>query len=82
MNENMKLLIKVMDLEVPKPHSLEVTRYEHVEGVGIVISQVKVLDKNNKYIKFAKLKELIPYISRFPVKFKSNAREQDTSKTD
>lgn len=74
----MDLLIKVMDLEVPKPHSLEVTRYEHVEGVGIVINQVKVLDKNGKYIKFAKLKELVPFMSKYPIKFK-DVRKQNPS---
>jgi len=31
---------------------------------------VKVLDENGKYIKFAKLKEVSPYLSKYPVSFK------------
>tara|TARA_R110002153_G_scaffold260023_1_gene419851 strand:+ start:64 stop:249 length:186 start_codon:yes stop_codon:yes gene_type:complete len=54
--------------------SFEITRY-HYELVDdepkIVISMVKVLDKEGKYIKFAKLKEVEPFLSKFPVKFKS-----------
>jgi hypothetical protein len=45
--------------------SLEITKYdfEYVDGEPkIVISMVKVLDENGKYIKFAKLKEVIPYL--------------------
>ena len=54
--------------------SFEITRYkfELIEGEPkIVISMVKVLDTEGKYIKFAKLKEVEPYLSSYPVKFKS-----------
>lgn len=54
--------------------SLEVVRYgfETVDGQPkIVIHQIKVLDENGKYIKFAKLKEIEPYLSQFEIKFKS-----------
>ena len=78
MNENVELLIKVMDLDVPKPHSLEVTMYEYIAGQGIVINQIKVLDKNGKYIKFAKLKEVTPFLHKYPIKFK-DVRKQDPS---
>jgi len=37
----------------------------------IIIEMVKVLDKNGKYIKFAKLKEVITFLSKYPVTFKS-----------
>jgi hypothetical protein len=53
--------------------SLEITKYdfEYVDGEPkIVISMVKVLDENGKYIKFAKLKEVSPYLSKYPVSFK------------
>jgi len=53
--------------------SFEITRYkfELIEGEPkIVISMVKVLDTDGKYIKFAKLKEVEPYLSSYPVKFK------------
>lgn len=53
--------------------SFEIVRY-HFDLVNnepkIIIEMVKVLDKNGKYIKFAKLKELLPYLSKYPVKFK------------
>jgi hypothetical protein len=54
--------------------SLEITRYsyEFVEDEPkIVISMVKVLDTEGKYIKFAKLKEVEPFLSKYPVTFKT-----------
>ena len=54
--------------------SFEITKYdfEMVDGdPKIVISMVKVLDKNGKYVKFAKLKEVERYLSDYPVTFKS-----------
>ncbi len=53
--------------------SLEVVRYkfDYVDGEPkIIISMIKVLDKNGKYIKFAKLQKIEPYLSKFPIKFK------------
>jgi len=53
--------------------SLEVNKYrfEFINGKPkIVIDQVKVLDKNGKYIKFAKLKGVYPFLSQFPISFK------------
>jgi len=53
--------------------SLEITRYNYDEVNGdpkIIISMVKVLDKKGKYIKFAKLKEVEKYLSKYPVIFK------------
>jgi hypothetical protein len=50
----------------------EVTRYsfEMIENEPkIVISMVKVLDTDGKYIKFAKLKEVEPYLSKYPISF-------------
>ena len=80
-NPMVKELIKQMDLDVPKPASFEIVGYEHVDGVGIVINKIKVLDKNGKYIKFAKLEQVTPYLHKFPCKFK-DVREQDPSETD
>jgi hypothetical protein len=80
-NPMVKELIKQMDLDVPKPASFEITRYEHVDGVGIVINQIKVLDKNGNYIKFAKLDQVTPYLHKFPCKFK-DVRKQDPSEAD
>ena len=53
--------------------SLEVNKYEFEMINGepkIIISMVKVLDKNGKYIKFAKLKGVYPFLSQFPISFK------------
>ena len=36
----------------------------------IIISMVKVLDTEGKYIKFAKLKEVESFLSKYPVIFK------------
>jgi len=58
-----------------KPHSLEIVRYDY-DGQDIIIKMIKVLDVEGKYIKFAKLKDVIPYLSKYPVKFK----QHETSK--
>jgi hypothetical protein len=55
-----------------KVGSLEVTRYsfEMIDNEPkIVVSMVKVLDTDGKYIKFAKLKEVEPYLSMYPISF-------------
>lgn len=58
--------------------SLEIVRY-HFQYVGeepkIIIEMVRVNDTNGKYIKFAKLKEVMPYLSKYPVTFKPLDRE-------
>lgn len=53
--------------------SLEVVKYnfELVDGnPKIVISMIKVLDESGKYIKFAKLENILPYLSKYPITFK------------
>lgn len=53
--------------------SLEITRYsvEFIDGQPkIIISMVKVLDTEGKYVKFAKLQNVEPYLSKYPVSFK------------
>jgi hypothetical protein len=37
----------------------------------IIIEMIKVLDINGKYIKFAKLKDVLPYLSKYPINFKN-----------
>ena len=53
-----------------KPHSLEIVRYDY-NGQDIVIKMIKVLDEKGDYIKFAKLKDVMPYLSKYPIKFKN-----------
>lgn len=55
--------------------SLEIVKYDFKEIDGepkIVISMVKVLDTDGNYIKFAKLKEVVSYLHKYPVKFRNN----------
>lgn len=53
--------------------SFEIVRYRFdlINGEPkIIIEMVKVLDAEGKYIKFAKLKEVLPFLSQYPIKFK------------
>ena len=53
--------------------SFEIVRYNFTmidNDPKIMISQIKVIDQEGKYIKFAKLKEVLPYLCLFPVTFK------------
>ena len=55
-----------------KVGGFEITKYsfEMIEHKPkIVISMVKVLDTDGKYIKCAKLKEVEPYLSMYPISF-------------
>lgn len=54
-----------------KDHKLEIVRYEY-DGENIVIKMIKLLDENDKYVKFVKLKDVVPYLSKMNVKFKKN----------
>ena len=54
--------------------SFEIVKYkfEFINGEPkIIISMVKALDKNGKYIKFVKLESVIDYLYKYPVTFKS-----------
>ncbi len=58
--------------------SLEITRYNYelIDGEPkIVISMVKVLDQEGEYIKFAKLKDVEPYLSLYTVNFKNKKND-------
>ena len=60
--------------EIKKPEKLEVVRYsfELIDGnPKIVIHQIKVLDKNNKYIKFASLEKVFKHLKNYPITFKN-----------
>jgi hypothetical protein len=60
-------------MKIEEIGSFEIVRYEVKnlpEGPKIVVSQVKVLDKDGKYIKFAKLEKVLPFLSKFPIRFK------------
>lgn len=76
---NVQLLVKTLDLKLPPPASFEVSEYEYVEDVGVVIKKVKVLDSSGNYIKFAKLKEVTPYLHKFPIKFSGGQSTEETN---
>jgi transcriptional regulator NrdR family protein len=63
-----------METQIKKPAKLEVVRYsfEFIEGnPKIIIHQIKVLDKNNKYIKFASLEKAFKHLKDYPITFKN-----------
>jgi hypothetical protein len=54
--------------------SFEIVRYsfDHVKGEPkILIHQIKAIDVNGAYIKFAKLESVIEYLAQYPVNFKN-----------
>jgi archaellum component FlaF (FlaF/FlaG flagellin family) len=55
-------------------HTLEVTTYR-INGKGCIeIDKIKVLDSNGKYVKFAKLKEVIKHLPNFHVVWKEQTK--------
>jgi hypothetical protein len=52
-------------------YTLEITRYFIDQDGSIKITHVKVLDKKGKYIKFAKLSQVIKYLPTLGAKWKS-----------
>ena len=62
-----------MNQQNKKPARLQIVRYsfEFIDGnPKIIIHQIKVLDKNGKYIKFASNEKVFKYLKDFPVTFK------------
>lgn len=61
------------DMENKKVGSFEVVKYrlDYIDGQPkIIIEMIKVLDTNGDYIKFARLKDVIGYLSKYPIVFK------------
>lgn len=53
--------------------SFEIVRYSFDQVKGepkILIHQIKAIDVNGAYIKFAKLEAVLPYLSQYPITFK------------
>lgn len=61
--------IRGMEINGRQLGSFEITTYKLIGG-NIMIDKVKALDINGKYIKFAKLDKVLPYLSKYPIKFK------------
>ena len=54
--------------------SFEIVRYSFDQVKGepkILIHQIKALDVNGAYIKFAKLESVMPYLCQYPLNFKN-----------
>lgn len=63
-----------MIINVKQLGSFEIVRYSFDQVKGepkILIHQIKALDVNGAYIKFAKLEAVLPYLSQYPIYFKS-----------
>lgn len=61
---------------------IEITKYafQLVNGEPkIVISMVKQMDDDGKYIKFAKMKEIVTELSKHPVMFKEQTNESNSN---
>ena len=61
------------DMEKRKVGSLEVIKYKFEminDEPKIVIEMIKVLDERGCYLKFAKLKNVVEYLSKYPITFK------------
>ena len=54
--------------------SFEIVRYSFNQLKGepkILIHQIKAIDVNGAYIKFANLESVMPYLCKYPVTFKN-----------
>jgi hypothetical protein len=80
-NPNIKLLIDVMDLQAPSEYNFVITDYEFIDGF-IVIKKIKVLDIENKLIRFANLEKVMPNLSKYRVIFENNVGVKNSSKAD
>ena len=59
-----------MNKKLKEVGSFEITSYGMEDG-NIVITKVKALYTEGKYMKFAKLDKVLKYLPLFPVRFKS-----------
>lgn len=78
-NEAVQELIRVLDLAMPVTKYLSVEDYKYENG-AIVINRIKLLDSNGNLIRFAKLKEVTPFLCKYPVIF--SERITDTEQAD
>ena len=77
MNDPMiKLLIDKFDLETPEQNILEISKYGYENDV-IIIKEIKVLDSDFNFVRFANLEKVTKYLSRYYCNF--NDRAEDTN---
>lgn len=64
---------KLNQMENRKVGSFEVVKYrlDYIDSQPkIIIEMIKVLDEDGEYIKFARLKDVIGYLPKYPITFK------------
>lgn len=77
---NVLLLCQQFDLERPEIVTLHVSKYTYDE-TGIKINEVKVLDSNGNFIKFADIKSLGPHIHKYYITFGRRTESTDKINT-
>jgi hypothetical protein len=77
---NVLLLCQQFDLERPEIVTLHVSKYTYDE-TGIKINEVKVLDSNGNFIKFADIKSLGPHIHKYYITFGRRTESPDKINT-
>jgi|Laugrespbdmm15sd_2_1035082.scaffolds.fasta_scaffold212450_2 hypothetical protein len=77
---NVLLLCQQFDLERPEIVTLHVSKYTYDE-TGIKINEVKVLDSNGNFIKFADIKSLGPHIHKYYITFGRRTESPDKTNT-
>ena len=77
MNDPMiNLLVEKFDLETPEQNILEISKYNYENG-AIVIKEVKVLDSELNFVRFANLEKVTKHLSRYYCNF--NDRAENTN---
>ena len=66
-NEALKKARQDWGLQMPE-HWLKITKY-HCEDGKIVITEVKVFDRKDNFIKLADINKLAEVINKYPIKF-------------
>lgn len=77
---NVLLLCQQFNLERPEIVTLHVSKYTYDE-TGIKINEVKVLDSNGNFIKFADIKSLGPHIHKYYITFGRRTESPDKINT-
>lgn len=71
-----RLLVDTFDLETPEKSVLEISKYFFEDGV-IKIKEVRVLDSELNFVRFADLGKVVNYLNKYYCNF--NDRATDTN---
>ena len=78
--EGVKNLIQTFDLEKPPLYKFVISDYEMVDD-KIVINKIKVLDAEDKFLKFADLKKVFKYLKHTDTSFGRSENTEEDNKT-